>query len=260
MRLPPMPELPRLPARPRAGRHRRRRARLRRARPRSCSPACGRCGPRWTPSAGSRRSRWSGCTWTPRAAPRSPPTRAMLGVVPRRRGRRLPRRRSARTRTTSLLMAELRQLGGALGRPHEGGGVLSHLDARVRDVRRRRSPPPPRWAPQGHADAVRLSEALAPYANGRQYLNFAENPVDARTAYPDGVWTQLTGHPQRGRPPRHLRRQPPGPPPLRERHPHPVTTPPPKCHFLRAEVRVLACRSVSSGQSRCHSCVHQRKK
>ena len=46
---------------------------------------------------------------------------------------------------------------------------------------------------QGHAEAVRLTEALAPYANGRQYLNFAENPVDARTAYPDGVWTQLKG-------------------------------------------------------------------
>ena len=31
--------------------------------------------------------------------------------------------------TTPLLMAELRQLGGALGRPHAGGGALSHLDA-----------------------------------------------------------------------------------------------------------------------------------
>ena len=46
---------------------------------------------------------------------------------------------------------------------------------------------------QAHADAVRLTEALAPCANGRQYLNFAENPVDARTAYADGAWTQLTG-------------------------------------------------------------------
>ena len=31
--------------------------------------------------------------------------------------------------TSSLLMAELRQLGGAQGRPHEGGGVLDRLDA-----------------------------------------------------------------------------------------------------------------------------------
>ena len=38
--------------------------------------------------------------------------------------------------TTSLLLAELRQLGGALARPHEGGGVLSHLDGAVRHVRR----------------------------------------------------------------------------------------------------------------------------
>ena len=51
----------------------------------------------------------------------------------------------------------------------------------------------PEMGAQGHADAVRLTEALAPYANGRQYLNFAENPVDARTAYADGVWTQLKG-------------------------------------------------------------------
>ena len=30
---------------------------------------------------------------------------------------------------TSLLAAELRQLGGALGRPAEGAGALTHLDA-----------------------------------------------------------------------------------------------------------------------------------
>jgi len=93
---------------------------------------------------------------------------------------------------TSLLMAELRQLGGALGRPHEGGGVLSHLDAEFVTFAGAIAATPEMGA-QGHADAVRLSAALAPYANGRQYLNFAENPVDARTAYADGVWTQLKG-------------------------------------------------------------------
>ena len=44
-----------------------------------------------------------------------------------------------------------------------------------------------------HADAVRLVGALAPFANGRQYLNFAENPVDPRAAYAEDVWTQLKG-------------------------------------------------------------------
>ena len=46
---------------------------------------------------------------------------------------------------------------------------------------------------QAHTDAVRFTEALAPFANGREYLNFAENPVDARSAYGADVWTQLTG-------------------------------------------------------------------
>ena len=94
--------------------------------------------------------------------------------------------------TTSLLMAELRQLGGALGRPHEGGGVLSHLDAAFVTFAGAMAATPEMGA-QGHADAVRLTGALAPFANGRQYLNFAENPVDPRTAHAEGVWTQLKG-------------------------------------------------------------------
>jgi hypothetical protein len=68
---------------------------------------------------------------------------------------------------TSLLMAELRQLGGALARPHEGGGVLSHLDAEFVSFAGAIATTPEIGA-QGHADAVRLTGALAPYANGRQ--------------------------------------------------------------------------------------------
>jgi len=45
----------------------------------------------------------------------------------------------------------------------------------------------------GHAAAARLTEAMAPYANGRQYLNFAENPVDVASAYPERSWRQLAG-------------------------------------------------------------------
>ena len=93
---------------------------------------------------------------------------------------------------TSLLMAELRQLGGALGRPHAGGGVLSHLDAEFVTFAGAIAATPEMGA-QGHADAVDLTATMAPYANGRQYLNFAENPVDTRTAYPEGSWTQLKG-------------------------------------------------------------------
>jgi FAD/FMN-containing dehydrogenase len=93
---------------------------------------------------------------------------------------------------TSLLMAELRQLGGALGRPHEGSGVLSRLDAEFVTFAGGIAATPEIGA-QAHADAVRFTEALAPFANGREYLNFAENPVDTRAAYGADVWTQLTG-------------------------------------------------------------------
>jgi len=94
--------------------------------------------------------------------------------------------------STSLMMAELRQLGGALGRPHEGGGVLNRLDAQFLTFGGGLALGPEMGA-QAHADAVRLSEALSPFDNGRQYSNFAENPVDARSIYPADVWTQLTG-------------------------------------------------------------------
>ncbi|MEP9361503.1 FAD-binding oxidoreductase [Nocardioides sp. CN2-186] len=94
--------------------------------------------------------------------------------------------------TSSLLVAELRQLGGALGRPHEGGGVLSRLDAQFLSFAGGMAITPEMGA-QAHQDAVRFTEALSPFANGRQYLNFAENPIDTRTAYDADVWTQLTG-------------------------------------------------------------------
>jgi FAD/FMN-containing dehydrogenase len=94
--------------------------------------------------------------------------------------------------TTSLLMAELRQLGGALGRPHEGGGVLNRLDAQFLTFGGGIAATPEMGA-RAHADAVRMNEALAPFANGRQYSNFAENPIDARSVFGADTWTQLTG-------------------------------------------------------------------
>ncbi len=94
--------------------------------------------------------------------------------------------------TTSLLMAELRQLGGQLGRPHEGGGALSHLDGSFVAFGGALAASP-EMAAQGHLDALSLTAALSPYANGSQYLNFAENPVDPRTGYAESAWLQLTG-------------------------------------------------------------------
>jgi hypothetical protein len=94
--------------------------------------------------------------------------------------------------STSLLMAELRQLGGALGRPHEFGGVLTHLDAQFVSFGGAMAATPEMGA-QGLADAVRFTDSLRPYATGGEYLNFAENAVDASAGYRPEVWTQLKG-------------------------------------------------------------------
>ena len=94
--------------------------------------------------------------------------------------------------SSSLLVAELRQLGGALGRPHPGGGVLDRLDAAFILFGGALAADPD-MAARGHADAQRLVRSLAPHASGRQYLNFAENPVDARSGYGDTAWLQLRG-------------------------------------------------------------------
>lgn len=93
---------------------------------------------------------------------------------------------------TSLLMAELRQLGGALARPHEGGGALDRLEGQFVTFAGGLAMSPEMGA-QVHADAVRLNQALAPFTHDRRYLNFAETRVDARAAYDPLVWRQLAG-------------------------------------------------------------------
>ncbi len=92
--------------------------------------------------------------------------------------------------TTALLAAELRQLGGAVGRPHPGGGVLSHLDGQFA-LFAVAIAATPEMAAAGERDATGLVSAMAPWANGRSYLNLAERPVDVRRGFPDGTWEQL---------------------------------------------------------------------
>jgi hypothetical protein len=94
--------------------------------------------------------------------------------------------------STTLLLAELRQLGGALARPHEGGGVLSHLDGQYVAFAGAIAATP-EMGEHGRVDAVRFTDALAPWATATPYLNFAETPVDVESAYADGVWRQLAG-------------------------------------------------------------------
>jgi FAD/FMN-containing dehydrogenase len=93
---------------------------------------------------------------------------------------------------STLLLAELRQLGGALGRPHPGAGALPQLDGAFAAFAATIAATP-EIGEQGYVDAVRLMQALKPWANGRHYLNFAENPVDVRAGYDADTWTQLKG-------------------------------------------------------------------
>jgi FAD/FMN-containing dehydrogenase len=89
-----------------------------------------------------------------------------------------------------LLSVELRQLGGALGRPDPDGGALSHLDGRFALF----AVGIPMDAAMGAAVAAhadRLVRALAPWGRGRAYLNFSERPVDAGDAFDAAALARL---------------------------------------------------------------------
>ncbi len=81
-----------------------------------------------------------------------------------------------------LLSAELRQCGGAVGRPAEGGGALSHLDAEYvfAGIGLPMSPE------MGVAINERLDavcNALEPWSTGSRYFNFADRPTDLEAIF-----------------------------------------------------------------------------
>lgn len=82
--------------------------------------------------------------------------------------------------STSLLMAELRQLGGALAR--RADGALPKLDGAFLAFGLAIAPLP-ELAVTGATDARRLTRALEPWSCPRQYLNFCEGPIDADAAF-----------------------------------------------------------------------------
>ncbi|WP_034610550.1 FAD-binding oxidoreductase [Cellulomonas sp. URHD0024] len=83
--------------------------------------------------------------------------------------------------TSPLLAAELRQLGGALGRP-DASAALSRLDGQFLAFGVAIAATP-QMATAGHAAAADLVGALRATTGHRPYLNFAEDPVDASTAF-----------------------------------------------------------------------------
>jgi len=76
-----------------------------------------------------------------------------------------------------LLLAEIRQLGGALGRPAENGGALAALDAEfmIFGIGLPRTPELGQ-AIEGHLDV--LHDRMQPWAAPGGYFNMAERPCD----------------------------------------------------------------------------------
>jgi FAD/FMN-containing dehydrogenase len=91
---------------------------------------------------------------------------------------------------STLLSAELRQLGGALSRPAEGAGALPLVDGKfvLFGVAVAMTP---EMGAQGHADATALVDAMTSYTEGSHYLNFAETPVDVSRSFPAEAWQRL---------------------------------------------------------------------
>jgi FAD binding domain len=89
-----------------------------------------------------------------------------------------------------LLLAELRHLGGALGREAENGGALSKLDAAfvMLGVGLPMTPELGQ-AIEGHLDE--LHEAMRPWASDGGYFNFAERPSDVETILPADTCSRL---------------------------------------------------------------------
>jgi FAD/FMN-containing dehydrogenase len=91
---------------------------------------------------------------------------------------------------SGLMVAELRQLGGALARTAPGAGALDRI--RGRFIAFAVTVTPDRDAElSGLADARRLADAVRPWASGSQYLNFVEHAVDPSSAYSEQTWARL---------------------------------------------------------------------
>jgi hypothetical protein len=91
---------------------------------------------------------------------------------------------------TTLLAAELRRLGGALGRPAPGAGALPRLSGAFFCFGVAVAPDT-ESARRGQADADRLVDALEPWATGRRYLNFTERAVDPSVGFDPATLARL---------------------------------------------------------------------
>src|SRR3954453_18783114 len=91
---------------------------------------------------------------------------------------------------TALLMAELRQMGGAFGLSQPGHGALAQIDGGFVAFAGG-MPIDEQVGAAVERDSRELMGALAPYGSGRAYSNFAERAVDASSFYPEDVYRRL---------------------------------------------------------------------
>ncbi|HSK27045.1 MAG TPA: FAD-binding protein [Jiangellales bacterium] len=89
-----------------------------------------------------------------------------------------------------LLTVELRQLGGALGRPHRDGGALTHLPGQF-TLHAVGSPPDPDSAAALAARAGQVAAALRPWSTGRLYAGLTDAPTDPARFHPPDVLARL---------------------------------------------------------------------
>jgi hypothetical protein len=89
-----------------------------------------------------------------------------------------------------LLLAELRQLGGALGRAAEDGGALSKLDAGF-VMLGVGMPMTPQLGEAIDSHLDRLHEGMGPWAGEGGYFNFTERPADVEEILPPDVCERL---------------------------------------------------------------------
>jgi hypothetical protein len=91
---------------------------------------------------------------------------------------------------STLLLAELRHLGGALGRRTEGAGALDRLDFPfvMSAVGALMAPDAGETVPR---DLARIEEAMAPFRATGGYFNFVDSPCDADSILPADVCARL---------------------------------------------------------------------
>jgi FAD binding domain-containing protein len=89
-----------------------------------------------------------------------------------------------------LLLSELRHLGGALGRPAENSGALSHLDAGFA-MYSVGMPMTPELGAAIPAHLKKIGETMAPWAASGGYYNFTEASCDVDAILPTDVCDRL---------------------------------------------------------------------